>query len=189
MIKPKISKISDSGKKNKVEENLENAIEENKNVSTAPSEELSLLNSLQIFLRFYGIERSHASIRDMADISDGPYNFKDAVSSLENMEFSANVGKLSARKISEGHCPLIVDLKNGKTNAYRLVNSEGDRLSGIIIDKYGNDNHFVVSSSAGWVEAQRGDIIEALREVMLKENENMKRKTYVFFIFNGVFCN
>ena len=60
-----------------------------------------------------------------------------------------------------------------KTNAYRLVNSEGDRLSGIIIDKYGNDNHFVVSSSAGWVEAQRGDIIEALREVMLKENENM----------------
>ena len=67
----------------------------------------------------------------------------------------------------------VLDLKNGKTNAYRLVNSEGDRLSGIIIDKYGNDNHFVVSSSAGWVEAQRGDIIEALREVMLKENENM----------------
>ena len=67
----------------------------------------------------------------------------------------------------------VLDLKNGKTNAYRLVNSEGDRLSGIIIDKYGNDNHFVFRSSAGWVEAQRGDIIEALREVMLKENENM----------------
>ncbi len=115
MIKPKISKISDSGKKNKVEENLENTIEENKNVSIAPSEELSLLNSLQIFLRFYGIERSHASIRDMADISDGPYNFKDAVSSLENMEFSANVGKLSARRISSDHCPLIIEMKDGKT--------------------------------------------------------------------------
>ena len=38
--------------------------------------------------------------------------------------------------------------KGGKTNAYRLINSEGDRLSGMIIDKYGNDNHFVVSSSA-----------------------------------------
>ncbi len=115
MIKPKISKISDSGKKNKVEENLENTIEENKNVSIAPSEELSLLNSLQIFLRFHGIERSHASIRDMADISDGPYNFKDAVSSLENMEFSANVGKLSARRISSDHCPLIIEMKDGKT--------------------------------------------------------------------------
>ena len=56
-----------------------------------------------------------ASIRDIADVSDGSYNYKDAVSSLENMEFSANVGKLSARKITEGHCPLIVDLKNGKT--------------------------------------------------------------------------
>ena len=77
--------------------------------------EISLLNSLQIFLRYHGIERSHASIRDIADVSDGSYNYKDAVSSLENMEFSANVGKLSARKITEGHCPLIVDLKNGKT--------------------------------------------------------------------------
>ena len=67
----------------------------------------------------------------------------------------------------------VLDIKNGNTNAYRLVNSEGDRLSGIIIDKYGNDNHFVVSSSAGWVEMHKGDIIDALREVMLEENENM----------------
>ena len=78
--------------------------------STDSSFEISLLNSLQIFLRYHGIERSHASIRDIADVSDGSYNYKDAVSSLENMEFSANVGKLSARKITEVHCPLVHQL-------------------------------------------------------------------------------
>ena len=61
--------------------------------------------------------------------------------------------------------------KGGKTNAYRLINSEGDRLSGMIIDKYGNDNHFVVSSSAGWVEMHKRDIIDALREVMMSEGD------------------
>ena len=81
-----------------------------------------LLSSLQIFLRFHGIERSHASIRDMADVSEGPYGYRDAVSSLENMEFSANVGKLPARKITEGHCPLIVELKSGKTAVLTKVN-------------------------------------------------------------------
>jgi 23S rRNA G2069 N7-methylase RlmK/C1962 C5-methylase RlmI len=66
------------------------------------------------------------------------------------------------------------------TNAYRLINSEGDRLSGMIIDKYGSDNHFVVSASASWVEKHRKDVIDALREVFLvtkKEDGNDDGKT------------
>ena len=31
------------------------------------------------------------------------------------MEFSANVGKLSIRKLTQGHCPLIVELKGGRS--------------------------------------------------------------------------
>ncbi|CAH9143439.1 unnamed protein product [Cuscuta epithymum] len=40
-----------------------------------------------------------------------------------------------------------------KTNAYRLINSEGDRLSGLIVDIFGDIA--VVASSAAWVEKYR----------------------------------
>ena len=36
------------------------------------------------------------------------------------------------------------------TNVYRVVNSEGDRLSGLIVDRVGDQ--LVVASSAAWVE-------------------------------------
>jgi hypothetical protein len=36
----------------------------------------------------------------------------------------------------------------GSTSVFRLVNSEGDRLSGLIVDVLGD--HLVVSSSGGW---------------------------------------
>ncbi|KAL2483812.1 S-adenosyl-L-methionine-dependent methyltransferase superfamily protein [Forsythia ovata] len=43
-----------------------------------------------------------------------------------------------------------LDLPSANTNAYRLVNSEGDRLSGLIVDIFGDEA--VVASSAAWVE-------------------------------------
>ena len=92
-------------------------LEKDKDIkSNSNSEEKKLLDSLQIFLRFYGIERSHASIRDIADITDGPFDYRDAVTALENMEFSANVGNLKASQITQGHCPLIIEFKD-KTKA------------------------------------------------------------------------
>lgn len=44
--------------------------------------------------------------------------------------------------------------QGGATNVFRLVNSEGDRLSGLIVDVLGE--HLVVSSSGGWVGAWAG---------------------------------
>nr|GEZ63722.1 S-adenosyl-L-methionine-dependent methyltransferases superfamily protein [Tanacetum cinerariifolium] len=41
-------------------------------------------------------------------------------------------------------------LPSSTTNAFRLVNSEGDRLSGLIVDVFGD--LAVVASSAAWVE-------------------------------------
>ena len=68
-------------------------------------EEKALLDSIQILLRLNGIERSHASIRDVADITEGSFDYRDAVTALENMEFSANVGNLKVSQITQGHCP------------------------------------------------------------------------------------
>ncbi|ONK65834.1 uncharacterized protein A4U43_C06F1450 [Asparagus officinalis] len=47
-------------------------------------------------------------------------------------------------------------LPSADTNAYRLVNSEGDRLSGLIVDVFGDVA--VVASSAAWVEKYKQEI-------------------------------
>ncbi|GAB0492108.1 hypothetical protein MMPV_003367 [Pyropia vietnamensis] len=52
----------------------------------------------------------------------------------------------------------------GSTTAYRLVNGEGDRLSGLAVDVY--ESVAVVSSSAAWVEVHRPLVTEALRGVL-----------------------
>ncbi|XAR56927.1 23S rRNA (cytosine(1962)-C(5))-methyltransferase [Bertholletia excelsa] len=47
-------------------------------------------------------------------------------------------------------------LPSANTNAYRLVNSEGDRLSGLIVDIFGD--LAVIASSAAWVEKYKTQI-------------------------------
>ncbi|XP_052178842.1 uncharacterized protein LOC127792407 isoform X2 [Diospyros lotus] len=47
-------------------------------------------------------------------------------------------------------------LPSASTNAYRLVNSEGDRLSGLIVDIFGD--FAVIASSAAWVEKYKSKI-------------------------------
>uniref|UniRef100_A0A7C8YUN4 PUA domain-containing protein n=2 Tax=Opuntia streptacantha TaxID=393608 RepID=A0A7C8YUN4_OPUST len=54
-------------------------------------------------------------------------------------------------------------LPSTNTNAYRLVNSEGDRLSGLIVDVF--DDVAVVASSAAWVEKYKPEIEACLNKV------------------------
>ena len=49
-----------------------------------------------------------------------------------------------------------------KTNAYRLINSEGDSLSGLVVDRFGTD--LVVQSSSAWVESHKDVVLAALAE-------------------------
>lgn len=56
-----------------------------------------------------------------------------------------------------------LELPRSDTNAYRLVNSEGDRLSGLIVDVF--NNHAVIASSAAWVERYRSVIELLIREI------------------------
>lgn len=56
-----------------------------------------------------------------------------------------------------------LNLPRPDTNAYRLVNSEGDRLSGLIVDVFGN--HAVIASSAAWVEKYRSVIEVHIKEI------------------------
>ncbi|ESR35530.1 S-adenosyl-L-methionine-dependent methyltransferases superfamily protein [Citrus sinensis] len=54
-------------------------------------------------------------------------------------------------------------LPSANTNAYRLVNSEGDRLSGLIVDVFGESA--VIASSAAWVEKHKPEIEANIRKV------------------------
>ncbi|XP_024534252.1 uncharacterized protein LOC9642425 isoform X1 [Selaginella moellendorffii] len=55
-------------------------------------------------------------------------------------------------------------LPSSETNVYRLVNSEGDRLSGLVVDVF--DKHIVVASSAAWVEKYKTNIEETLKRLV-----------------------
>ena len=127
-----------SAKIAKIEPVQKEAIDLSDNAST----EASLLESLQIILRINGLERSISSIRDMADVTDGEFGYSDAVSALENLEFSANVGQLRPRKISHGHCPAIIELKGGKTAVLTSIDANKDYT---LYDENADDNFTTVS--------------------------------------------
>ena len=55
-----------------------------------------------------------------------------------------------------------LNLPNEATSAFRLINSEGDGLSGLTVDAYGA--HLVCSISAAWAEQRRPEITAALEE-------------------------
>ncbi|KAJ6720717.1 RIBOSOMAL RNA LARGE SUBUNIT METHYLTRANSFERASE [Salix viminalis] len=54
-------------------------------------------------------------------------------------------------------------LPSSHTNAYRLVNSEGDRLSGLIVDVFGD--LAVIASSAAWVENYKPDVEACINRI------------------------
>lgn len=56
------------------------------------------------------------------------------------------------------------------TNVYRLINGEGDRLSGLVVDVFGDSA--VIESSAAWVEIHRTAVEDAVRGA-LREGVNL----------------
>ena len=94
------------------------------------SEEESLLSCLQYLLRHHKIEKSFSSIREVADVANEKFEFKQAISVLRNLEFSANVGKLKPTKIKKGHCPAIIRLP--------------DLASGVLVDVKSKDEYVLL---------------------------------------------
>jgi 23S rRNA G2069 N7-methylase RlmK/C1962 C5-methylase RlmI len=70
-------------------------------------------------------------------------------------------------RISLGLCE-----KKEEERMYRLVNSEGDRLSGLIIDVFGNK--VVVQSRGLWCEIHREKIEEAIQRVFNRDDPEIK---------------
>ncbi|KAI4374330.1 hypothetical protein MLD38_012337 [Melastoma candidum] len=87
---------------------------------------------------------------------------EDEVSGDRSCAF--NVEKLLEKRIEAS-----VELRRNlgmpsvSTNAYRLINSEGDRLSGLVVDIFGDVA--VIASSAAWVEKYKLEIESCTRKV------------------------
>lgn len=82
--------------------------------------EKSILQTLRLFLREFGIRKSTAAIRDAVDISHKNIGPKEAVSALSNFGLKASFGNIKLKKLSEDFFPLIAINKDGRA---LLVNS------------------------------------------------------------------
>eukprot|EP00968_Pinguiococcus_pyrenoidosus_P007571 scaffold504_cov240-Pinguiococcus_pyrenoidosus.AAC.1 len=58
---------------------------------------------------------------------------------------------------------LALQIPSSETNAYRLCNGEGDRLSGLVVDVLG-PKHVVVSSSSLWCEIHKQSILAGIQQ-------------------------
>lgn len=67
-----------------------------------------------------------------------------------------------------------IGIPNAETNIYRVVNSEGDRLSGFVVDRSGDT--LIVSSSALWCETYKPYILRALATVLPTCNDVVWRR-------------
>lgn len=81
----------------------------------------------------------------------------------KEQECVMDMKRLLHRRIREAvNVRSVLKLPSEHTNTYRLVNSDGDKLSGMIVDVYGD--HMVVSPSAAWLELTQKDVVDALRQ-------------------------
>ena len=96
--------------------------------------------------------------------SDNPSSFE---LSLENLLINKFLQSKLLRKS--------IGLPSFETNAYRLINSEGDGLSGLIIDIF--DNIILVQSSAYWVEQYKDTIRHAIEKVFEQDEVEEDKKT------------
>ena len=85
------------------------------------------------------------------------------------------------RKVSDAILTrLALDLPADDTDTYRLINGEGDGLSGLAVDVIGG-THAIIMSSAAWVEIHKRTIIS--------EIENALKEAYAEVQFDVVWRN
>lgn len=95
------------------------------------------------------------------------------MSRIGDPEFKSSAAELIQARISQAvRLRSALGLPSAATNVYRLINGEGDRLGGLIIDVLGST--VVIQSSALWVEMNAEAIKAAVSDCLDVENTGMK---------------
>lgn len=86
------------------------------------------------------------------------------VSEIPNEEECVlDIRRILHKRIKEAvNLRAVLKLPNDHTDAYRLINSDGDKLSGMIVDVFGSS--MVVSATAAWLEIYQQDVLDALQQ-------------------------
>ncbi|RYH29003.1 class I SAM-dependent rRNA methyltransferase [archaeon] len=69
------------------------------------------------------------------------------------------------------HKRTVLNLPSSQTNSYRLVNGEGDQLSGLVVDILGEN--VVVQSSAIWIEQYADTIVDILCDLLMVDRSRI----------------
>lgn len=136
--------------------------------------EKSILQTLQLFLREFGVRKSTAAIRDAVDTSHTYIGPKEAVSTLSNFGLKASFGNIKLKKLSEDFFPLIAFKKDGRA----LLVSSAPIDNKIFVTDVANKNKKDEVSFSDFSSDFSGYVIIA-KQLTLREKE--ERTGHWFF--------
>ena len=136
--------------------------------------EKSILQTLQLFLREFGVRKSTAAIRDAVDISHTYIGPKEAVSALSNFGLKSSFGNIKLKKLSEDFFPLIAFKKDGRA----LLVSSAPIDNKIFVTDVANKNKKDEISFSDFSSDFSGYVIIA-KQLTLREKE--ERTGHWFF--------
>jgi len=87
--------------------------------------ESSLIVAVQRLIKINGAEFSIGAIRDLGDIEINLYDAKSAVSTLSNLGYQSNFGKIKVKKLKPSHCPCISFNNDGYAIVIESINEKG----------------------------------------------------------------
>ncbi|CAB9507117.1 large subunit methyltransferase I [Seminavis robusta] len=110
------------------------------------------LYRVRILCHRYLQPKLYQSIIDQKD----DWTAEETLAMILRHQFQAALKKRQALSLTNNHAI---------TSMYRLVNGEGDSLSGLQVDVI-NQDHIVIQSSAAWCEIHKEIILETFQQVM-----------------------
>ncbi|MDC1446288.1 type I secretion system permease/ATPase [Amylibacter sp.] len=87
--------------------------------------ENSLISAVQMLIKINGAEFSIGAIRDLGDVEISLYDAKSAVSTLSNLGYQSNFGKIKVKKLKPSHCPCISFNKEGYAVVIESISEKG----------------------------------------------------------------
>ena len=87
--------------------------------------ENSLIVAVQRLIKINGAEFSIGAIRDLGDVEISSYDAKSAVSTLSNLGYQSNFGKIKVKKLKPSHCPCISFNKEGHAIVIESISEKG----------------------------------------------------------------
>jgi ATP-binding cassette, subfamily C, bacterial LapB len=155
---------------NSLNDNEENSFSTNTSDVEITNKNLenSLISAVQRLVQLNGYEFSIGAIRDLGDLKENTYDAKSAVSTLTNLGYQSNFGKIKVQKLKSTHCPCITYNKDGYAIIIESINEAGIAKVNYMFDI----PHTDYIPSKNLKEIINGYFIFARKNISLKKGKN-----------------